>query len=984
MDKTILRRDVPPKIIKPALILLVGMVVFFLPSCGLTPTEPSQLQPPSQPGTTNPELSGQPAGDITPFASVTPIWAEDPDPSSTNDIVLCRFHFSNQDATGEFDLEIFADTRYEVWIDGLWVGRGPARFSKTLREYDIYSLDGVTPGDHLAAVLAQWAPSVRRSETTTPYIKARILGSDTSGVKVLAATSPAWRCLRSGAWRPDAAAVHEWGLIGPTELLDFRRLPQNWNQPDFQDADWPEAVVAVTGDGTALHYQPRSIPMLVNTRVPIEILATGTISPGSVIGEIPAELPLPHTITITATKPTSATFEILAGDKSETLPTEVVQIDDFKPDWSPVGALRPDVQQASFQLDAGAHRIVFSDALAGGVTFAISKQNLDLQEISLDQGNHAGRRSLLAQLSPDPGGARITESDGHLDLKFDSPPAYAVLDLGRTVHGRLTAEANGPPGAIIDIGWDERLSAGAHRPLPYPGSLHPQWNQVDSWIMDGITRTLTTIDARAGRYILIIAWGNGPIDLKDIRVYEEHYPATQVGSFHSSDPLLDRVWQTGVNSLIPTMLDAYVDTPWRERGQWWGDAYVANRINQVAFGDVQLIQRAITYMADSMITEPAPGLAPSNHGHHMLDYAMLWVHGQAEIIQNMPVQSGRALATDNFTALTQLMAHLEGFENSETGLLDLPDNHWSQNAYIDTYGSHSRTGQSTALNALYYGTLLQAAHIADLVNDPTSGEAWLGKADQLKQNIHETLFLPSQHRYLSSIHAGQPIKPSPHAQAWPLVYDIVPEEEVPFVADALLELISADPKKPNINVYGMYWVLEALGKSGKIEQSLEVIRQYYGYMLAQGATTWWEVFSIYPNQNQSLSHGWGGAPTTFLSRYLLGIRQSGRNEWLIQPAFEGVDQASGTIPIQNSALHVKWEIRSCSKMTVNLRSSNTTGGFVVLSFEPSQTIRLDRALIWHHNKPLSEVVAREASDIKIAISGGQHEISIDRNCKVRE
>jgi alpha-L-rhamnosidase len=107
------------------------------------------------------------------------------------------------------------------------------------------------------------------------------------------------------------------------------------------------------------------------------------------------------------------------------------------------------------------------------------------------------------------------------------------------------------------------------RPLPYPGSLHPQWNQVDSWVLDGTPRTLSTIDARAGRYILIAVWGSGHIRLRNLSVYEERYPLAQKGSFHSSSPLLDTIWQIGVDTAIPNMTGAYAD-PWRERGSGGG------------------------------------------------------------------------------------------------------------------------------------------------------------------------------------------------------------------------------------------------------------------------------------------------------------------------------------------------------------------------------------------------------------------------------
>ncbi|NJN43491.1 MAG: hypothetical protein HC806_01275 [Anaerolineae bacterium] len=199
-----------------------------------------------------------------------------------------------------------------------------------------------------------------------------------------------------------------------------------------------------------------------------------------------------------------------------------------------------------------------------------------------------GHRLLLAE--PIPSGEVVQEiSEKNLTLRIDQTPSYFVLELPRVTHGRLVGTVLGPAGTVIDIGWDEKLFAGT-RPLPFPGSLHPEWSQVDSWMLDGHARELTTIDSRTGRYILVAVWGKGPVEFQNLRVVEEQYPVSQVGDFVSSDEFLNRVWQVGADTAQLNMVDAYVD-PWRERGQWWGDAYVVDRTNRVVFGEMELLRR---------------------------------------------------------------------------------------------------------------------------------------------------------------------------------------------------------------------------------------------------------------------------------------------------------------------------------------------------------------------------------------------------------
>ena len=114
-------------------------------------------------------------------------------------------------------------------------------------------------------------------------------------------------------------------------------------------------------------------------------------------------------------------------------------------------------------------------------------------------------------------------------------------------------------------------------------------------------------------------------------------------------------------------------------------------------------------------------------------------------------------------------------------------------------------------------------------------------------------------------------------------YGIVPISDTHQVADSLLAMLSADPSQPNIGTYGMHWVLDALGKAGRVPEAVQIIERYYGRMLSLGAATRWGGFNGYQNYDGSLSHGWGSSPTWFLTSYLVGAQRTGKNTWQLQP-----------------------------------------------------------------------------------------------------
>lgn len=901
-----------------------------------------------------------------PFQLNTPIWAHNTTPAQ-HEVVLFRRTFRLTRSLDTAELEIFADTRYEAWLDGVWLGRGPARFSQTLHEYDTLPVGTLAPGEHTLAVLVQWAPNSRRSESSTPMLMAHVQGQTDSGLVTLVQTGPDWKASLSPAWKADAQLVDTRFLIGPTELLDFRRLPAGWNQPGFDDSQWAQAVVRDIPT-QPVTYSPRSILALENARLPVTVQESGLLSPGSLIGELSSPASDPYILRFSTSQALDWVVETLAAQVPS---AGVFVVDGRNLEWAAVGPARPDVYRATIRLQAGEHRLVIS-AFSEGITFGVSRLGVMYSNFPFQQGRHAGRRLLLAEPLISPGQVQASEAPGGWSLRFNNLPAYVVLDLGRTVHGRLSAEVSGPAGAILDIGWDERLRTDARRPLPYPGSMYPEWNQVDSWVLDGGTRLLTTLDARAGRYILLAVWGPGPLQINNLRVDDERYPLVQVGEFHSSDPLLDRIWQVGVDSLRPNMTDAFTDTPWRERGQWLGDAYVEERVSRIAFGDTALVRRALVYTAEALKKVPSPGMVPNNGELHMLDYTMLWVHSLAAELE---ATQDEKLARRLYPSVVQFMQYLRGYENPQTGLLELPRLNWSVTAYIDTFGFESRFGQSAALNALYVETFHKAASIAERMGDTAQAAAWRGRALTVAASLNATLYQPLEGRYLSSIYDGAPVPPTVHAQAWPLAYNLAPAGEEARVADAMLEMLSTQPADAKLGIYAMFWLLEALGQGGNIEEALQIIRLYYGYMLDAGATTWWEGFFAPSRPDASYSHGWGSAPTWFLTTYVLGAQRLGPDIWRVRPSFIGVNSASGVLPLAAGDLEIQWERLSCGEIRVRIRAvEGSHGQLVVPNFDPDLLLTIDGQTVWQGGASLTQQAAANQTEVILDLADGLYEI----------
>lgn len=927
-------------------------------------------------------------------ASMAPvaIWAAPAPPPGS--VLLFRQRFTTTDPLTDAALHIFADTRYEAWLDGAWLGRGPARFSHARQEYDSLPVGKIAPGEHVLAVLVHYAPNKRRSESLGGGLYAWISASSGGEPVTLAASGEHWRVLVSPAWNAQAQQVHQWHLLGPQELLDLRRLPADWMQPGFDDRDWPRA--AVLPPGTFPHLQPRSIPLLTFVpRAPLAVLETGLLAPGQRLIDIddidappgagptrqllPLQLDQATPLTIETT--TTSTLQLaLAGRAIE--------------GWQPLNEpRRPDAHRIVLPLPAGAYTLEVQAAAGGGALLLPASVPIST---SLAQGSDAGRRMLLAH--PVPGGEAapvVTLADGRADARLpaSATPRYLLLDFGRTLHARPALLAQGPPGTIIDIGWDERLRAG--RALPAPGSLHQHlWSQVDSWVLDGTPRRLTTLDTRAGRYMLILVWGDGPVRLEGIHALEETMVRSVPGAFSSSEPRLDRIWQVGVDTLIPSTTDAYAD-PWRERGQWWGDAFVAWHANRVSIGDMALWRRGLRQMGESMSPDGAlPSFAPA-HGdtNGLLDYNLLWVEG---LYRYWKLSGDDALLRELLPQARRVLRFIQRYENEHGLLFTLPVPHRlthdlrpytggfrrspvpailskQPGVLIDWSAWDSRFGESTPLNALYSAALgRMAAMVA-----ATGGEdapQYARRSSQVRTALYERLYLPDEGAYAATRYGETIIAPAPQAQAWALVYGVVPLPQRQRVAAHMLEEMQPfwGPRGfARVEIYGFFWLLDALGQTGRTSEALALIREHYGRMLDMGATTWWENFISDRRYDNSLSHAWGSAPTWFLSTYVLGAQTTSAQGWRVAPQPGEIQQASGSIPLPGGELlQVDWQQHGCGQLTLEVQAPAASAGEVRLPLRGDEMqVMLDGRQVWPPVPGAAAEAERRGDALHIQVGG---------------
>lgn len=206
---------------------------------------------------------------------------------------LLRRRFELPAAADEARLSLTVDGRYQLFVNGARVGRGPMRCSPLFQRVDTYDVARhLRAGENVIAALVHvygvdtsWYETAKGQWQAVfgdggLWCEARIR---CGGAEVEILSDPQWRIVECEAWQQDAPRVN-WGL-GFIELHDARRMPAGWTAPGFDDAEWDRAQELVFGGGPpdsmlgGFGFEP--FPTLVPREIPF--LAESPVRPARVV-----------------------------------------------------------------------------------------------------------------------------------------------------------------------------------------------------------------------------------------------------------------------------------------------------------------------------------------------------------------------------------------------------------------------------------------------------------------------------------------------------------------------------------------------------------------------------------------------------------------------------------------------------------------------------------------------------------------------------
>jgi hypothetical protein len=467
-----------------------------------------------------------------------------------------------------------------------------------------------------------------------------------------------------------------------------------------------------------------------------------------------------------------------------------------------------------------------------------------------------------------------------------------LLDFGREVAGRLFVESASPTESVLSVAYGESEIEALATGLT-PGQQGG--NYLGTNILEVPANGVARGPKSGFRYVRIRFLGTAPnMAFKSIRVEGIYYPVTYSGSFESSDPLLNRIWEVGAYTAHLCMQDGIWDAVKRDRGRWAGDLDVEDRVVSTVFGDRALVEQ--TFRA----------LAPEGTGtvNGIPSYAALWITSLANFYQH---SGDKAFLASEREDLLRILAAMDASLDAQ-GLFTNAKHQW---LFVDwapglyAYTPEARLGTQFQ----YIRGYRAAAMLLQALGDAENAQRYSAQADRATAAAH-TL------RDANGVTYGATWQLNALAT---LADDSKPR---PTIWSNVLSQVKQDsPGDQVISPYFNGYVLDAMAETGHSREALDWIRTYWGGMLAEGATSFWESYDLrWPKTNPHLSlqadgtsgyfvsmaHGWSSAPTAWLTENVLGILPAspGYDRVNIRPNLLGLKFANGSVPTPHGTISI--------------------------------------------------------------------------------
>jgi alpha-L-rhamnosidase len=487
-------------------------------------------------------------------------------------------------------------------------------------------------------------------------------------------------------------------------------------------------------------------------------------------------------------------------------------------------------------------------------------------------------------------------------VKLTQPePGVYVYDFGQDIAGWPRLRAQGPEGTTVrmrtaeETGKDGMLDTATNRSAA----------STDTYTLAGSgTETYEPRFTYHGfRYVEVTGFPGTPkAGSLDARVV--HADVASTGDFTSSDPLLNRIRQNNLWSVLNNSMSTPTDTAVR-------DERTPPGMDVQAYHDASTSEFGMdTYYAKYLQDMPPGTALPSDAGNAQLPDMG---GDQITLAWTLYEQYGdRTTLAATYPAMKKFV---------DTNATDVPDHIWPDNHGFgdwcppdhgpDVNGglggprAGNCTSEVSVVNtALSYLQAVDVAKSAKALGVPADATHYQQLADSIAQAFNTRFLNAAGDTYGD----GRQV-----TSVLPLAFGMVPAEHLKAVGAQLVDtILHKDAGHLDTGIFGTRYLMDALSAIGRVDVAMTVLDQKsypgFGFEIAQGATSSWEEWT-YDSSMETHDHAMFAGINASLYTQLAGIRPTGpgyRTVMVDPQVPDGLGHVSGSIDTVRGTVGSSW------------------------------------------------------------------------------
>jgi len=450
----------------------------------------------------------------------------------------------------------------------------------------------------------------------------------------------------------------------------------------------------------------------------------------------------------------------------------------------------------------------------------------------------------------------IADTEKTAKITVAADRKYHLVDFGEETLGLLTLRFCSKQVQTVRIDWGEDLQNGHVRRIIGADDF-----SVEYTAKAGKNRYTNYMLRFGCRYLEV--WTEEPITVDYIGIIPQYYPAIKK-QVCLEDPLDQKIYDMCVNTLSLSMLEHYVDCPWREQALYVYDArnqmlsgYFAfeSGNQEYAYSNLMLISQ--DRRTDGLLSICTPTGKPNAIPTFSLHYF-------TAVLEYYRYTQDKAFLQYVYPKLLSVIKPFR--DNSENGLVYSfgGEGYWNFYDWSDYLDGWMERGSPrelhSVINFLYIIALDALEEITRIIDVPF---LYGGEADAVRKRVKTVFFCeadglfsfkPSQKDYTEL------------ANALAIVSKTVNGTQAEAICQKLLSgAVSESSLSLKCFMYDALLMTDVNYKDAVLSQ----IRKHYGYMLSCGATTAWETIKGAEDfgNSGSLCHGWSAIPVYYYHQF---------------------------------------------------------------------------------------------------------------------